>query len=167
MTATHQPPMDTAKAYSRLADRCALSEMCTGEALEKLRLWGIGRHEASKIVQRLVNERFIDDERFARVWVRDRLHNARWGAVKIRQSLRLKRLDYEVIEAAMESEMNQEVYFSNLAAALRSKGRSLPSPLTYTDRMKLMRFAVGRGYEPGLVSEMIDDEEYWRNEETD
>lgn len=154
------------EAYSRLADRCSTTELCTSEALEKLRQWGIGEQPACAIVQRLVDERFIDDERFARAFVRDRLYNSRWGLVKIRQAMRLKHLDSGLINEAIESETDDERYFSNLAAALRSKGRAMPSPLSRDDRMKLARFALSRGYEPGLVSEMLANEEYWRGEDS-
>lgn len=153
------------EAYSRLADRCSTTELCTHEAIEKLRQWGIGGEPGHSIVQRLVDERFIDDERFARAFVRDRLYNSRWGLVKIRQAMRLKRLDSELINEAINSETDNERYFANLAAALRSKGRNMASPLSRDDRMRLARFALSRGYEPGLVSEMLDDEEYWRDED--
>ena len=153
------------EAYARLADRCSTCEVCTGEALEKLRLWSIGPTEAARIVQRLVNERFIDDERFARAFVRDRLNNSRWGLVKIRHALSLKRIDRAIIAEAIESETDDERYFANLADALRSKGRRMESPLSQADRAKLMRFAVSRGYEPSLVCEMIADEEFWRNDD--
>lgn len=151
------------QAYSKLAERCSASEYCTGEALEKLRQWGIDRTDAVKIVQRLVNERFIDDERFADIWVRDRLYNARWGALKIRNALRLKQIDPEIIESAIAENLDPEQYYANLATALRSKARALPSPLPYDAKMKLARFAIGRGYEPALVQDMINDEDFWRN----
>lgn len=152
------------QAYSRLADRCAITELCTAEAREKLRQWGVPLGAAEKIVARLVGEHFIDDARFARIWVRDKLYNARWGRIKIKAAARLKRLD---IADALDDEFDDERYFANLAAALRSKGRNMPSPLSRPDRDKVARFALSRGYEPGLVMEMITHEEYWRNEQTD
>lgn len=151
------------QAYSKLAERCATSELCTGEALEKLRLWGIPSDAAINIVQRLVNERFIDDERFAGIWVRDRLYNARWGVLKIRNSLRLKRIDSDIIETALAENIDSERYCANLLAALRAKARALPSPLTYEAKMKLARFAINRGYEPSLVQEFIQDESWREN----
>lgn len=152
------------EAYAKLADRCAATELCTAEAREKLRQWGIPAAEAEKIVARLVGERFIDDARFARIWVRDKLYNARWGTLKIKAAARLKHLD---ITEALAEEWDDERYFANLAAALRSKGRKMPSPLSRDDKTKLIRFALSRGYESGLVMEMIADEPYWRNEQTD
>lgn len=152
------------QAYARLADRCATAEMCAHEALSKLQQWDVPYNLAIKIVQRLINERFIDDERFAAIWVRDRIQNAHWGIIKIRQSLRQKNIDSDIIHKAISQNVNEELYFRNLAAALRSKARALSNPLTYTDKLKLARFAIGRGYEPDLVQDMIADEDYWRND---
>lgn len=151
------------QAYSKLAERCSSTELCTGEALDKLRLWGIDSSDAYRIVQRLVNERFIDDERFAGIWVRDKLYNARWGVLKIRNSLRLKRIDSDIIDAAIAENLDSEQYYENLQTALRAKARSLPSPLTYETKMKLARFAINRGYEPRLVQELLNDE-FWRDD---
>ena len=152
------------QAYARLADRCATAEMCAHEALSKLQQWDVPYNLAIKIVQRLINERFIDDERFAAIWVRDRIQNAHWGIIKIRQSLQQKNIDSDIIHKAISQNVNEELYFRNLAAALRSKARALSNPLTYTDKLKLARFAIGRGYEPDLVQDMIADEDYWRND---
>lgn len=164
MTPSAKTPPTPGEAYSRLADRCAMTEISTGEALEKLRRMGLRGPRAEAIVQRLVDERFIDDERFARAWVRDRFGLARWGRRKIRESLILKRVDSAIIRQALEEEIDPEAYYENLADALRSKARGMSEPLTREERMKLARFAASRGYEPDLIMEMIADEDYWRGE---
>lgn len=151
------------EAFERLADRAAVAEICSADVIRKLREWKIAPDAAQKILDRLIRERYVDDRRFASLYVRDRINNARWGLVKIRAAMRLKRLSSSIIEEAVEAEFNEEQYFSNLAAALRSKARTLSEPLSADDRAKLIRFAAGRGYEPDLIMEMVDDEEYWRN----
>lgn len=151
------------QAFERLADRAATTEMCSTEAEQKLRDWQIAPEEADAIIDRLIAERYIDDRRFAHAYVRDRINNARWGLLKIRRAMRLKRLPNLLIEEAIDAELNDETYCRNLAAALRSKARSMEQPLLPADRAKLVRFAASRGYEPDLILEMVDDEEYWRN----
>lgn len=143
-----------------------MAEISTGEALQKLEDWGISGQNAFDIVQRLINERFIDNERYARAYVRDRVNNARWGINKIRMSLRQKGVEPEIISLALEEELDQDTYFRNLSAALRSKGGRMPSPLSRENYAKLARFATSRGYEAGLVSEMLADERYWRDDES-
>lgn len=155
------------EAYSKLVDLCSAGEYSTGEALERLRAWGIAERDAFDIVQRLVNERFIDDERFARAYVRSKIVYDRWGLVKIRQSLYKKGVERELIDTAIAEEVDMDVYYSNLADVLRSKARTMPAELDADCRAKLLRFATGRGYEPGLVMEMLPEEDFWRNESGD
>ena len=153
------------QALEKLLDTCALSEICTGEALERLARWGVTGKEAVEIVRKLIAGRYIDDERFARAYVRDRINHARWGRIKIRQSMRLKRLDSELIDRALAEEVDEDVYFANLAAALRQKAANMPEYLDQDCRAKLLRFAAQRGYEPGLIMEMLPEEDFWRRTE--
>ncbi|MDE7111744.1 MAG: RecX family transcriptional regulator [Muribaculaceae bacterium] len=152
------------EAYSRLADMCVAADYSTGETLERLRGWGITGRVAVDIVQHLVDERFIDDERFARAYVRSKVNHSGWGRVKIRHALFQKGIERELIDLAIDEEVDIDVYHSNLADALRSKARSMPDTLDADCRSRLLRFAVGRGYEPGLVMEMIPEEDFWRYE---
>lgn len=154
-----------AEALGRLMDRCAIAEVCSGEAVEKLRAWGITGREADALVQKLVDTRFIDDERYARAFVRSGVNHSGWGRLKIRNALRLKRIDSELIDLALAEEIDEQAYYENLAAALRSKARSMPGRLSAEQRAALMRFAAGRGYEPSLIMEMLPEEDYWRPEE--
>lgn len=153
------------QAFERLQELCSAAEYSTGEALDRLARKGITGQLAFEIVQRLVDLRFIDDERFARAYVRAKVA-AGWGINKIRKNLLLvKKVDREFTDVAIEEEVDYERYCRNLAAALRSKARLLPNQLDAAARDKLLRFAVGRGYEIDLVLNMIADEEYWRSDE--
>lgn len=145
------------QALNRLRDYCSRAEMCTGEALEKLRKWGIAGQQAGSVVQTLVDERFIDDERFARAFVRDKFAYSRWGRIKIRQALRLKKVHSEYIDEAIAEEIAPDEYSTTLAKLLRAKYAQI------ADRedderalvMKLLRFAAGRGFEPGLAMRLV------------
>lgn len=149
-------PLTPKQALARLQDYCSRAEMSTGEALDKLRRWGIGRQNAITIVQHLVDDRFIDDERFARAFVRDKSEYSRWGRLKIRQALRLKQVDAEYIDQALEEEIDPERYMRILSELLRAKYRQLPDGEDpYTSSAKLIRFAAGRGFEPSLIMQLI------------
>ncbi len=155
------------EARARLMDLCSCGEYSTGEAMERLRQWGIRGPGAVEIVQRLVDERFIDDERFARAFVRSKVAYSGWGRVKIRAAMIQKGIERELIDRALEEEVDEQTYFENLASALRSKARTMPEHLDADCRAKLLRFAAGRGYEPGLVMEMLPEEDFWRYEADD
>ncbi|MBD5282692.1 MAG: RecX family transcriptional regulator [Bacteroides sp.] len=155
------------EARARLMDLCACGEYSSGEALERLRKWGIRGAAAIEIVQRLIDERFIDDERFARAFVRAKVAYSGWGRIKIRAAMAQKGIERELIDLALEEEIDDETYCSNLAEALRSKARTMPEVLDSDCRAKLLRFAASRGYEPGLIMEMLPEEDFWRYEADD
>ena len=77
-------------ALVRLETLCARSEQSTGEAREKLRRWGILSADAEKIIDSLVDRRFIDNARFARAFARDKIRFSKWGRIKVSQKLREK-----------------------------------------------------------------------------
>lgn len=155
------------EARARLMDLCSCGEYSSGEALERLRKWGITGSEAVRIVQRLIDGRFIDDERFARAFVRSKVAYSGWGRVKIRAAMVQKGIERELIDLALDEEIDEQTYYANLADALRSKARTMPEVLDSECRAKLLRFAAGRGYEPGLIMEMLPEEDFWRYEADD
>ncbi|MDE7407349.1 MAG: RecX family transcriptional regulator [Muribaculaceae bacterium] len=143
-------------ALQRAEDLCARSEQCTSEIQAKLYTWGIGTSDSAKIIARLKQSRYIDDARYARAFVRDKIQFARWGRRKITAALTAKRIDHDTIAAAIADEASDtDLYMTNLLAALRSKARSLDMPLTRDDRDRLIRFAASRGYEPQLILKAI------------
>lgn len=159
--------MTPQEAETRITDLCATAEYSTGEAMQRLHLWGISKPESIAIVQRLVDSRFIDDMRFARAFVRTKINISRWGRIKTAQSLAQKGVDRAIIAQAIEEETDLEQYYANLAHLLRAKAASYSSPLTHDQFMKTARYAQGRGYETDLIFDMLRDEDYWRNEPVD
>lgn len=156
-------------ALSRLADACARAEMCSADALARLRRWGVGPTDASRIVDRLVDDRFIDDARFARAFVRDKYRFAGWGRRKIAMALAAKRIPRETAREALDEAVDADEYRTRLVAALRSKARSMRPELLRTaeGRNKLFVFAAGRGFEGSLIASVMssDCESIWPEEE--
>lgn len=144
------------EAYDRLADACVRAEYCSGELREKLRRWRIDSGEAARIVERLSAERFVDDARFARAFVRQKSVLARWGRRKIACALAAKRVDRDIIAEAL-GEIDPAGYAEGLLALLAAKARSLgPEALaTYEGRTRLYRYAASRGYETEAISQAI------------
>lgn len=142
------------KALIRCEELCARAERCEHELREKMRTWRIDSRDIDAIINSLTTRRFLDDSRFARAFVRDKYRFARWGRRKIVMALKQKHIDSGVIEEALE-EINQEEYTSILRSLLKAKAAHMERPLSYDDRMKLLRFAVARGFETQLVSSLL------------
>ena len=81
------------EAFQKLSALCARSEHCQQEMLEKMRQWGVDADEQAWVMQRLVEERYVDDERYARAFVHDKMQYNQWGRRKIEQALWLKHID--------------------------------------------------------------------------
>lgn len=140
-------------AIVRLESLCARAEHCTFELMTKLRGWGITGATAEEIIDRLVDNRFVDDLRFARSFVRDRYRFSGHGRRKIALALIAKRIPRDIIDTAME-EIDEEIYFDNLRQLIDRKAATLDVD-TFEDRNKLYRYGLGRGYESSLVARAI------------
>ena len=147
-------PIITATAMRRLEALCSRSEQCTGEARKKLANWGINHNDAEQIVASLVQRRFIDDRRFCRAFDRDKVMFAHWGRRKITLSLIQKRLDRDIISEAID-DIDENEYLSILKKIVLAKAKTIVDAETYDGRTRIFRFAVSRGFEPALVSNVI------------
>ena len=131
---------------------CAYQDRCTQEVRNKLATFDMPDSEKEKIMQLLVDEGFIDDERYASTFVKSKTHLKKWGVNKIRISLKLKGLSDEIISNAL-SEIDPEMYREELMKVLKAKKINETDP--YKRKTKLAQYAIQKGYEPTLVWEAV------------
>lgn len=137
-------------AYDKAAVLCSRSEKCTSEIQEKLKLFGLSVEESEPVIKKLVDEKYIDDERFARAFVKDKFRFNHWGKQKIEYMLRAKKINQEILALAFE-EIEDEGYADELLKLLTDKVKTIKAKDEYDKRNKLMRFAMGRGFESGKI----------------
>lgn len=134
------------QALSALMRQCARAERCSGDALRLMRRWGVADDEARKVLARLVAERFIDDERYAAAYVRDKSRFSGWGAHKIRLSLKAKGIAPAIVEKAL-GQIDKTTSNESLAQIIERKA----ARTTYKDKWdlkaKLIRFGLSRGFD--------------------
>lgn len=151
------------EALASMETLCARSEMCSYEVEQKLRRRGLTQDEIEKVTDSLVDRKFIDDQRFATAFTRDRYRFARWGRNKIRSHLILKRIPRQMIDEAMSAVDLREyarIAYQVIAARLRSIPADMPR---YEQRQRLLRFAAGRGYETSLIIRILDTDKLWNS----
>lgn len=124
---------------------CSAAEHCLSEVEAKLVSWGTGEEMAGRIIAHLQKERYLDNARFCRAFVRDKYRFSGWGRMKISQALRMKGLSSEEIRAGLD-EIDEEEYGKGLEELIRRKRRSVTGRNEYEKNAKLIRFAVGRGF---------------------
>jgi len=141
---------DQLAAYDKAAFLCSRSEHCSSDIQEKLKLWGLSAEDARLVIAKLVEEKYIDDERFARAYVKDKFRFNHWGKQKIAYMLRSKNISSEIMELAFE-EIEDEGYSNELRRLLADKEKSIKAKDQHDKRNKLMRFAMGRGFESDQI----------------
>lgn len=144
------------EVLSRLQTLCARSEHCSHEMREKMMRWGVASDVQDKIVDRLIDDKFIDDERFARVFISDKLRFNHWGRRKIEQALFQKRIPKQISQPILNEITDQE-YIEQLLPLIKSKRKSLSSVEDdYELRQRLVRFALQRGFTFDVIRHVID-----------
>lgn len=144
-----------AEALNKAAAYCTLCERCISEVKTKLDAWGIEYSSQTKIIDRLIDEKFIDESRYCKAFVNDKLRFNHWGRIKIQAKLREKRLPRELIAAALEN-IDEEEYCNVLRTLLANKSRELSNDEERKKREKLLRFAASRGFEPSFIMKQMN-----------
>lgn len=154
--------MTEQEAYLRLAALCAQAEHCEYEMQEKMRRWEIADDAQARVMQRLITERYVDDERFARAFANDKVKYNKWGRRKVEQALWLKHIAEDIRQRVLDS-IGDEEYITILRPLLQQKRRSVKARNDYELRQKLIKFAIGRGFTMDIIKQCIsidDEEEY-------
>lgn len=146
---------DPQKVADRLRGLCSRREYCRSDVMKKaVAALDGNQSEAARIVDILVEERYVDDLRYASAFARDKSSISGWGSVKISHMLSAKGISRDIIKEALE-EIDEEKASSRLDKLLQSKARSLKDDPQA--KLKLLRFALGRGYEYDEVKNIVDE----------
>ena len=150
------------QALASLMRLCARAEKCESDARRLSRGWGIGEEGASRIVERPIRDRFIDDGRYAAAFVREKLRLSGWGEYKIRAALTRKGIDRALIDRELAG-FDREGMHERLQAQLARKARTVRQAAPRELKAKLIRYGLSLGYDYGTVIEtvstMIEDNE--------
>lgn len=150
--------MSVKEALNSMAAYCAAAERCQSDVQKRLEKWELSEEEEQEVIVKLIQENFLSEERYARAYTNDKYKYAKWGKKKIAQGLYLKRVDDRVISEALGN-IDYEVYIDNLKSILAQKAKTVKANSDYEKNGKLVRFALGRGYEYGDISKVLPDVE--------
>lgn len=144
-------------AYLQLAQLCARSEHCQYEMTEKMRRWEMNNEAQARVMKRLIEERYVDDERYARAFVKDKIRYNKWGRRKVEQALWTKRIADDICKRVL-GEVDDKEYITILKPLLQQKRRSTKAATDYEMNHKLVKFALGRGFTFDIIRQCIDGE---------
>ncbi|KPL17086.1 MAG: hypothetical protein AMS23_01700 [Bacteroides sp. SM1_62] len=148
--------MNYQEALSYTMDLCSRQEKCCSEIREKLGKFRLPGAQIEKVLNTLKEEGFIDESRYAGMFVRDKLRFNRWGRIKIRYMLAAKQIPEEIISDAIHG-IDDHNYLEILRQELTKKRRQIKDDNPFTVRNKLARFGQQRGFESGLIFQVLDE----------
>ncbi|MEM7037314.1 MAG: regulatory protein RecX [Bacteroidota bacterium] len=134
---------------------CAYQERCVQEVRQKLKKLECPEAAVEKIVARLLDEGFVDEARYARSFVRGKFGLKGWGKMKIRQALRMKGLDEELIASTLAAEVGVDQYRETVRKQALKKAGKDGWPAEWEARQKIKAFLLRKGFEFDVVNEVM------------
>lgn len=141
--------------FLKLARICSRTEECSPDVRKKIQEMGGDPEMQERILQKLKEEKFLDDERYVRAYVRDKFRLSKWGRVKMRYYLRMKGLTDSLIESGFE-EIDLTQYTNLLVKTMKDRARTIKKTDKFEKMAQVIRFAQSRGFEPELIHRHIN-----------
>lgn len=155
------------QALVKAAAYCSKAERAESDVRRKLSLWELQPDETQRIISRLKKENYLNEDRFCRSFIKDKLLFNKWGRIKIIFELKKKQISEQTISRSFD-EFESDAFEDSLLKVLTSKAKTTKGKDEYDKRNKLIRFALDRGYSydqiqkclPKILKTNTDDEYY-------
>ena len=147
---------DIETIIARIHHYCAYQERCINEVDQKLMQWKVSSLKIRKIMNHLKEEGFIDEERYARMFVRGKFHINKWGRMKIRYELRSRTIPEQLVNKAME-EIGDEDYAATIRELILKKMSEINNGKHLNIREKIITFVTGKGFEFDLITKVLTE----------
>ena len=134
---------------------CALQDRCQWEVENKMRQWGVEEYIIENIVTDLILEKFIDEQRFSESFCRGKFRIKRWGKIKIKNELILRKISISCIQKGLEQIENKE-YYSVLKELYEKKKNSIKDKNQFIRKGKIVKYLQQKGFESNLIWELIN-----------
>ena len=149
-------PLTPDQVLDKMAKYCAYQERCLKDVRDKLKTFDILEEEKTKILDYLLDNRFVNDERFAKSFVRGKINQSGWGVNKIRFHLIQKGIDKDIIDEAL-GQTDNEVYRQRLIDILKTKSKTIKADSDFEKKRKLAAYAMQKGFEGNLIWDVLKD----------
>ncbi len=143
------------QALQKLKHYCAYQERCHQEVKEKLYNLGVWKKEHDEIMATLIEENYLNEERFAIAFAGGRFRIKQWGRVKIKYELKQKQVSEYCIKKALK-QIDVEEYLKVLTKLAKAKYAALKADQYLVRKKKTMDYLVGKGYEGEFVIGLVE-----------
>lgn len=142
--------LDKKTALVKAESWCAYQERSQQETRDKLYDWGLKPAEVEEVIGELIVNNFLNEERFALAYASGKANIKKWGKIKIKQGLKLKRVPEKLIQKALNS-IDGDKYFGDLEQTALKKAKLLNEKDPLKKKFKLVNYLMGKGYEKDLI----------------
>jgi len=142
-------------ALAKAAKFCAYQERCHWELERKYKEWHIDEELWDDITVDLIQQNFLNEERFALAYVQGKVNIKKWGKKKIYYELRKRQISEYLINKSLEV-IDEEKYLLNLQEIINKKSVTVKGRTEYERRSKVIQYLLTRGYEMGIIQEYIN-----------
>jgi regulatory protein len=149
---------DEKTALAKAEHYCAYQERSQQEVREKLYEWGMYPKGVENVIMHLIDGNFLNEERFANAYTIGKFRQKGWGRIKIKQGLKLKKVSDPLIKKALKS-INEDDYWQMLKKVIEKKDALLTEKAPYKRKYKLHQYALSRGFENDLISDVLRENE--------
>lgn len=141
-------------ALEKMKNWCAYQERSQFEVRNKLFEYGIFNEEAENIISQLIQENFLNEERFALAFARGKFRIKRWGRIKIKLELKQHKVSEYCISKALK-QIDDNEYFATLEKIIEKKTKEVKESNKIKKQYKIIKYAMSRGYEQDIIMDAI------------
>ena len=145
-------------ALIKMQSWCAYQERCQQDARTKLYELGLWPEAVENIIVKLIEDNFLNEERFATTFARGKFTIKKWGRIKIKQELKQKRVGDYCLKKAMQ-QIDETEYMATLKKLIDSKRKLIKEKSPIKLKFKLMNYVLSKGYEKDLVFDILNNKE--------
>ncbi len=147
---------DIKQAFLKASNYCSKREACIFDIKKKLYQWQIPENLYSEIIDLLIKQNYINENRYAEAFVNDKYKFNHWGRLKIKHALLSINIDNKYISKALQN-INETEYYTFAQKSICQKAKTLNFDDYIKSKQKLIRYILGKGYEPELVQKITDE----------
>ena len=146
--------MEFNKALNKCMFICSKREYCAFDIEEKLIKWLVSKSDQIKIIDELIENKYIDNERYTSAFVNDKFVFNHWGKIKIKYHLKQKRIDGEIINRYIDK-INNSDYEQTILNEINKKQKTVNGKNEFEKNQKVARYVISKGFEPQKVFEIL------------
>jgi len=144
------------EAKHKIEAFCAYQERCDLEVRQKLQEWKLYAEDADALIAHLITNNYLNEERFAEAYVSGKFRIKKWGRIKIRQQLKLKKISAYSMNKALQ-QIDETEYRQTARELIASKTRLIKGKSEWDKLNKLKRYLASKGYETELIHELVGE----------